>query len=411
MIIALTHPQSKTFSSKKGFSASRFEGHVLAKHTIKFEWLTDLQFNSTIIQKYKVKMDFLWYFHVLLFKRKLFGSYGLLTFTKVRMKHQLMALSILLLHFAVNFESHSQTNSLKNDLVQDEYVNLQVGLRNAIQFDTVDNVRLIYDSLLVIHPIQRLQVSFQSTNQMLIEDKFDFSSKLKFLQAHAPSKVKLKDPIFEAWSANQIGIGSLYKFGQFSGTAENVFSDYTIIKPLFIYWIVGSVYFDIGFSFFGAIGEMNQANFTANLYLSGVSTPAGIPGILDRYSQMVIGEYYGKCWEFYLSGGIRVVNTKYVSTIPVVSLNRLAYNIYATKTVPLYKPAKHHQEISEFRSDMVGMGPGVVSLIHLWKNDPGDTKISILVRYNAFFLMRESQFDLDGMMHEFSAGLLLIGLY
>jgi hypothetical protein len=183
----------------------------------------------------------------------------------------------------------------------------------------------------------------------------------------------------------QVGFGSYYKYGIFIGEIADVFSNYTTIKPIFIYGLMQNVYVDAGFSFAGALGKINQAKFMG---------------------QTVHGEYYGKYWEFYSSIGYRAINYRAISLIPVASLSVLRYKLYAAKTKAMYTMAYEYNEVDKKRNGIAGMGPGVLIDFSLWKAQNDALKLSVQFRYDALIIVSESQFKTKGLIHQFSTGLL-----
>jgi hypothetical protein len=188
----------------------------------------------------------------------------------------------------------------------------------------------------------------------------------------------------------QLGIGTLYKFGSFSGDIGDIFTTYTTIKPLFLYLMKDGIYFDIGFSFFSVLGEMSQTKF------------------LDQTFE---GSFYGKLpefyTEFYTSAGYRILNNNFISLTPVASFTAMKYDVFATETKVFTNFDESYRPVNENPYGITMLGPGIISQNKIWEIKEDATKISILLRYNALFVLSEKQFNLHGLVHEFTAGLIL----
>jgi hypothetical protein len=188
-----------------------------------------------------------------------------------------------------------------------------------------------------------------------------------------------------------LGMGPLYKIGYFNGELADNFSSYTTVRPFFYFLMRNDIYFDIGYSLFGTFQKMNQAMFL---------------------TQSVEGEYYGKHWEFHTALGYRLLENEIISLITVASLSVLSYDIYAHQTyvfTPMYyMSSTGYSKVNNGRYKITGLGPGIIGDYNFGESKRGGTKLILRLRYNAFLYASDNQFQINGIIHEFNAGILMV---
>jgi len=188
-----------------------------------------------------------------------------------------------------------------------------------------------------------------------------------------------------------LGMGPLYKIGYFNGDLADNFSSYTTVRPFFYFLMRDDIYFDIGYSLFGSFQKMNQAIFL---------------------NQSVEGEYYGKHWEFHTTLGYRLLENEIISLITVASLSVLSYDMYAHQTYVFrymdYMNSIGYSKVNYERYKITGLGPGIIGDYNLGESKRGGTKLILRLRYNAFLYASDNQFQINGIIHEFNAGILMV---
>lgn len=188
-----------------------------------------------------------------------------------------------------------------------------------------------------------------------------------------------------------LGMGPLYKIGYFNGDLADNFSSYTTVRPFFYFLMRDDIYFDIGYSLFGTFQKMNQAKFL---------------------TQSVEGEYYGKHWEFHTTLGYQLLENDIISLITVASLSVLSYDIYAHETYVFrsmnYLDLNGYSKVNYKRYKITGLGPGIIGDYNLGESKRGGTKLILRLRYNAFLYASDNQFQINGIIHEFNAGILIV---
>ncbi len=184
-----------------------------------------------------------------------------------------------------------------------------------------------------------------------------------------------------------LGMGPLYKIGYFNGDLADNFSSYTTVRPFFYFLMRNDIYFDIGYSLFGTFQKMNQAMFL---------------------TQSVEGEYYGKHWEFHTTLGYRLLENEIISLITVASLSVLSYDMYAHQTYVFRYNSIEYSKVNYERYKITGLGPGIIGDYNLGESKRGGTKLILRLRYNAFLYASDNQFQINGIIHEFNAGILMV---
>jgi hypothetical protein len=192
------------------------------------------------------------------------------------------------------------------------------------------------------------------------------------------------------WPDGKWGVGTFYKYGSFSGRIASVFTNYQVFKPLYMDLRLGRAHYDVGLSLFCQIGEIKQATVAGKLHP---------------------GSFYGQSIEMYVSTGVSVYRNRIIDIVPTLAISYLEYKVYPMKRSFFDKKDTYsyiYDEIQESSSSIFGFGPGVFADFRLFKflvdNDVSD--ISIRTRYNAFLFTKDKLYEKNGIMHEFSIGII-----
>jgi hypothetical protein len=203
-------------------------------------------------------------------------------------------------------------------------------------------------------------------------------------------KIKTSKPVNPDWADWAWGIGTIYKYGYFSGNIATIFSNYQIYKPLYINLRLKKFYFDLGISGFGQMGEIKQATMVGKIYP---------------------GEFYGQFFEVFAMAGYSVYRNRRVSIVPTLAISSLNYIVYPQKRKMFDKKDAAnfvYDEVKESCSSITGWGPGVFMDFRLLSfyidNEASD--ISLRTRYNAFLFTKDKLYEQKGIMHEFSIGMI-----
>ena len=187
-----------------------------------------------------------------------------------------------------------------------------------------------------------------------------------------------------------VGMGTFYKKGVFSGDIGNTFSSYQNFRPFAINIISDDVYGDFGMALIGKLDEINKAKF------------------LDEH---VDGDFYGTYVELYISLGKKIFEKKHISLIPTVSVSYFQYEMFTIETKLFKNPNSRNHAINgnyyNYYNDynLISLGPGIIADLNFWKPGKSTFSLSLRLRYNALFVVEESQFKRNGIINDFSVGI------
>jgi hypothetical protein len=188
---------------------------------------------------------------------------------------------------------------------------------------------------------------------------------------------------------NTFELGSFYKIGFFSGNLNKVYSNYQIIKPVYLGYSYNWLFFDIGFSFFGKVGKMDK-------------------GLIDEYPTE--GTFYGKITqESYISVGVRFYNSNRLSFTATASYNQIFYEL-RFKEQKFFSGwlSNINRDATVDNNTTFGIGPGIFCDYHIWDIDElRNISMAARFRYNMFIITGDSFFGNSGITHELSIGVIL----